>query len=358
MSDLAVLQVDSAREYRGGQRQVRLLVEGLAERAGIGQALVARSGSRLAGEVRRLGLPVVEVPWAAAVDVRAVAVLARLLKRGWDVVHAHDPLGLQTAVLARAMAGCAVALVATRRSMHVVRSPWMWRRPGLVVAVSRAVQARMVARGIEPSRIRVVPDGVPVPPAGPESAGRLRKTAGVQPDMPLVGAVGALDRDKGHDVLIRAAVQVVARRPDARFVIVGEGPERARLETLVVRLGLAENVALPGPVYDVAGSLKDLDLFVHPSRREGLGTACLESMSSGVPVVLTAAGGLVDLAGDLLPTIPPEDEGALAEAILELLEDDTLRAQRAAAGRERAAAFSVDRMVSGNLRCYQEARWP
>lgn len=358
MSDLAVLQIDSAREYRGGQQQVRLLVEGLTRAPGIRQALVAGAGSRLATEVRRLGLPVLEVPWEAAVDPRAIGALARLLQARWEVIHAHEPIALQTAAFAQALCGSGAPLVATRRSTHVVRSPWMWSRPRLVVAVSRAVRDGMLGRGIAPSRIRLVPDGVPIPAADSRQAGSLREAAGAPPDAPLVGAVGALDRDKGHDVLIRAAARVTARRPEVRFVIVGEGPERTRLASLIAELALEGNVSLPGHVPDVAGSLRDLDLFVHPARREGLGTACLEAMAAGVPAVLSSAGGLTDVAGDLIPTVPPEDDQVLAGEILKLLEDPELRDRRAIAGRKRAREFSVERMVSGNLRCYREAAWP
>lgn len=350
---LRVLHVDSAREWRGGQNQARLLARELAGADGVEQAMLARRGSRLAREARALGLETVEVPWRAGLDPRAVAGIARRV-RGRDLVHAHSSHALQAAVLALAASGAPAGLVAARRLDYRLSSPSVWRRADLVLAVSTAVARVLEDCGLEPGRVRVVHDGIDPAEMRPPEEGHLRSAAGAGPDETLVGAVGALVGHKDHRTLVRAAARLAADRPDVRFVVAGEGPLRGELEAEVRERGLEGRFALPGHVEDVARSLDDLDLFVMPSREEGMGTAALEAMAAGVPTVVTRAGGLVDVAGDAVPSVPPEDPGALAEAVGRLLDDPEARRAAASAGRRRVEErFTAARMAEGTLAAYR-----
>jgi glycosyltransferase involved in cell wall biosynthesis len=350
-----VLHVDAAREWRGGQNQARLLLAGLAAR-GAEQALACRPDSRLAREAGALGVRVVPLRWRVGLDPAAVIGLAREIGAGgWEVVHAHSSHALQASVLALALAGGRSALVGSRRLDFPLRSPAVWRRADLVLAVSGPVRDVLVAGGLEPGRIRVVHDGVDPGTLEPPLEGRLRSAARAAPGDLLVGAAGALVGHKDHATLLRAAAVVARERSDARFIIAGEGPERPALERLAGELGLSERLAMPGHVADVARSLGDLDLFVMSSSGEGLGSASLEAMAAGVPVVLTTAGGLAEVAGDVLAAVAPGEPDALARAILELLSDRDARERAAAAGRERAAAFSADAMADGTLAAYRAA---
>lgn len=350
---LRVLHVDSAREWRGGQNQARLLARELGGADGVEQAMLARRGSRLAREARALGLETVEVPWRAGLDPRAVAGIARRV-RGRDLVHAHSSHALQAAVLALAASGAPAGLVAARRLDYRLSSPSVWRRADLVLAVSTAVARVLEACGLEPGRVRVVHDGIDPSELRPPEEGRLRSAAGAGPGETLVGAVGALVGHKDHRTLVRAAARLAADRPDVRFVVAGEGPLRGELEAEVRERGLEGRFALPGHVEDVARSLGDLDLFVMPSREEGLGTAALEAMAAGVPTVVTRAGGLADVAGDAVPSVPPEDPGALAEAVGRLLDDPEARRAAASAGRRRVEErFTAARMAEGTLAAYR-----
>lgn len=350
---LRVLHVDSAREWRGGQNQARLLARELRAAGGVEQAMVACRGSRLAAEARQMGVETHEVPWRAGLDPRAVAGLARRV-RGRDIVHAHSSHALQAALLALVATGAPAGLVAARRLDYPLSSPAVWRRADLVLAVSTPVAGVLEACGLSPARIRVVHDGIDPEELHPPRRGRLRRAAGAGPDVPLVGSVGALVGHKDHRTLVRAAAEVTRGHPDVRFVVAGEGPLRGRLEAEIGELGLGDRFALPGHVADAARSVGDLDLFVMSSREEGLGTAALEAMAAGVPAVLTRAGGLVDAAGEAVPTVPPEDPEALAAAIADLLGDAGARERIASAGRRRVAErFTAARMAEGTLAAYR-----
>lgn len=350
---LRVLHVDAAREWRGGQNQLRLLARELADAQEVEQTVAAGSGSRLAREARAAGVAVRPLAWDAALDPRAVAALAAEVG-GADVVHAHSSHALQACVLALALAGAPARLVAARRLDFPLRSPAVWRRADLVLAVSGAVRRVLLEGGLEPARVRVAHDGVDPDELHPQRPGRLRAAAGVPDDVPLVGAVGALVRHKDHRTFARTAAAVARRREDVHFVVAGEGPERGEVERLRGVAGLEGRLHLPGHVSDAARSLCDLDVFVMSSREEGLGTAVLEAMAAGVPVAVTRAGGLADVAGDELPSAPPEDPEALAAEVLRLLEEPDARASAVRAGHRRLESFTAGRMARRTLRAYRD----
>lgn len=350
---LRVLHVDAAREWRGGQNQLRLLARELERRPGVEQAVAARADSRLAEEVRSLGVRLRPLTWAAGVDPRAVAGLAALAS-GWDLLHAHSSHALQAALAALALDGGPAGLVASRRLDFRLRSPGVWRRADLVLAVSRAVSDVMVECGVEPARLRVVHDGVDPDELRPQRPGRLRAAAGVPEGAALVGTLGALVGHKDHPTLVRAAAEVAEGRPDVHFAVAGEGPERARLERMVEEAGLVGRFHLPGHVDAAARSLSDLDLFVMSSSGEGLGSAVLEAMAAGVPAVITRAGGLADVAEAGVPSVPPGDPGALAGEVARLLEDARARRSAARAGERALPGFTSAAMATGTLRAYRE----
>lgn len=362
-SSLTVLHVDSAREYRGGQNQARLLMAGLARRDGVRQALIARAGSRLAEAARDLGVRVHAVPWQGAVDGRALRALRSAFAEGWDVVHAHDGHAVQSVLLARALAGGASPVLAARRVEFKPGRPFVWQRSDLVVAVSDRVRNVLVASGIDRRRVEVVRSGIDPRAVEPDSgastsAAGLRSAAGASADELLVAAVGALTPEKGHATLVRASAALAARHSGVRFAVFGEGPERARLEALIGAHGLEDRFRLPGEFPEAARALGGIDIFVMPSRREGLGSACIEAMLAGRPIVATDAGGLSELAvGGAFRPVPPEDPAALCAEIGRLLTDPAARQAAGAAARRAADGFTAARMVEGTLRCYRAVAW-
>ena len=354
MSPLRVLHIDSASEYRGGQNQARLLIRALRESTELSQGLVASRGSRLVQESARLGIDVRPVAWQAAIDPRPVLRVRREMRADWDLVHAHDSHGLQTALAARMLAGRRVPIVASRRVAIPMRSPSTWKRAEAIIAVSGPVRSMLQAQGIDDARIRVIHSGVSTAELVPALPGRLREAASVAPAVPFVGAVGALTREKGHAWFVRTAAQVGREFPDARFAIFGEGPERQALVRLAASLGLQDRMAFPGRIEQIGRSLADLDLFVMPSLSEGLGTVAVEAMLAGCPVVLSGAGGLAELAGEELPAVPPGDVAALAAEISRLLADPAARSLLSQRASARGAQFTVERMMRATLDLYRK----
>jgi glycosyltransferase involved in cell wall biosynthesis len=169
--------------------------------------------------------------------------------------------------------------------------------------------------------------------------------------------VAALFERKGIDVLLRALSSLSDEEPVPRVWIVGDGPERPRLERLAARLGVDDRVRFLGRRDDVADLLTACDVYVQPSRHEGLGVAALEAMAAGRPVVASRTGGLAESVvherTGLL--VPAEDPAALAESLARLLEDPALRKRLGSAGPERVTkAYSPGAMVEAYAQLYDE----
>jgi len=165
----------------------------------------------------------------------------------------------------------------------------------------------------------------------------------------VIGSVGRLSREKGHDVLIEAFAVAIVKCPDIHLLIVGDGKESSALGELAERLGVSGKVSFPGNTDDVRGFLKEMDIFVLPSRYESQGIAAMEAMSAGLPIIASNVGGIpgiiTDNAEGLL--VKPEDSHVLAIAIEELANDKALREKLASGGRIRAEKdFRVEKMLS------------
>jgi glycosyltransferase involved in cell wall biosynthesis len=171
---------------------------------------------------------------------------------------------------------------------------------------------------------------------------------GLDHERPIVMAVGALEKRKGQDILIRAAAFVRRSFPDISFLIVGEvhpyskkdGFE-AKIKQLVIDLGLTKNIIFTGPRDDIDQLLRVADVVVQPSRIEAAGIVPLEAMACGKPVVGTNIGGIPEEIehGTTGILVPPNDPAALAEAIIHLLRDENLRKRMGTAGRRRVEQF-------------------
>jgi glycosyltransferase involved in cell wall biosynthesis len=219
-----------------------------------------------------------------------------------------------------------------RRAVLLRLDRWTARRDDETIAISEAV-ARSAARHLNHDRVTVIPRGVDLRVHRP--AGRL-PVAGERPLR--VVSIGRLVPQKGHDVLIRAISQARRAGTDVTLSIVGEGPERSRLDALVRDLGLAAVVELQEPVVDVRPRLRDADLFALASRWEGQSNAVLEAMASGLPVLVSDLEVFREVVGAAGHLVPPDDPAAWAEALARLASDADLRSRLGASGRERVVS--------------------
>ena len=296
-------------------------------------------------------------------DLRAAWQLSRLIKQLQPtVIHAHDAHGVAFAALARSMAGGATPprVVAARRvDFHIgahALSRWKYRQVELFVCASSCIQSMLVEDGIPRERTTVVYEGIDLEHISAAPPLNAHKELWLPHEAPVVGNVAALVPHKGQRYLIDAAARVVQTVPDARFVIVGDGELADALERQVKHLHLDKHVFLTGFRPDALSWHKSFDVFVMSSTTEGLGTSALDAMACGRPVVATRAGGLAEVVvdGETGLLVPIRDPSALADAIVRLLQDATLREQYGRAGLARARrVFNAERMVEETLDVYE-----
>jgi glycosyltransferase involved in cell wall biosynthesis len=346
---LTVLHV--AQPVDGGVARVVTDLVRAQVRSGIRAVVACPPNGGLAAAVAAQGAVV--HPWPAgrepgAALPRETAEAARIVRRAApDLVHAHS-----------AKAGLAVRL-AVRGRLPTVFQPHAWsfeavtglparlavgwerraaRWAARVLCVSEEERRRGRQAGVD-ARWAVVPNGVDTArftPANPEAVRSARArllacavrtdpgSSAAQSAAPLVVCIGRLCRQKGQDVLLRAWPAVTAQVPGARLVLVGDGPDRARL-----RARTPAQVLFAGASPDPAPWYAAADLVVLPSRWEGMALAPLEAMACGRPVVLTDVAGARESlpdGQDAACLVPPEDPEALATALIRLLTDRELSA--------------------------------
>jgi glycosyltransferase involved in cell wall biosynthesis len=212
---------------------------------------------------------------------------------------------------------------------------------------------------IPDAKLEIITNGVDLARfANGRPAGTVRQALGVSASAPLVGIVAMLRPEKAHDVFLRAAARAAAHVPEARFLIIGDGPTRPQLEALAAELGLQGKVLFLGARSDVPELVKAIDLAVLSSHPvvETLSNAVLEYMAAGKPVLATRVGSVPEQVQDGVTgcLVDPGDWQALGDRIAELLLDADRARRMGQAGRALVEArYTIDRMVRGHERLFE-----
>jgi glycosyltransferase involved in cell wall biosynthesis len=215
-----------------------------------------------------------------------------------------------------------------------------------LVAVTEGIRSQSLREGVRPGLVITIPNGIPLFPLREKNAkvfSKILRTSGCT----ILLSVGRLVHEKAYEILIQAIQLVVQDYPDVVLVIAGSGILRDELQSSIDALHLADKIRLLGDRQDIADLMTNADIYVMPSRSEGMPIALLEAMGSGLPVIATRVGGLGEVVEDRSQGIlvPAEDPQELAKAILELLRDPALRSQLGRNARRRVEErYTTERM--------------
>lgn len=217
----------------------------------------------------------------------------------------------------------------------------------ILVTVSNKTSEQAVRTGVKPEHIVAIPNGIPL--IGPAALDRRQQRGqlGLGETDVLLLSVGRLVYQKGHEFLVRAMPAILSQIPGVKVMICGDGPLRAGLEREIESRELTASVSLQGNQSEITRFLDSADVFVLPSRWEGLPVALLEAMGSGLPVVATHVEGVEEVVQDQVQglLVPPEDAGALEQALLKLIPRPELRAKMGQAARQRIEeSYTIDIM--------------
>ena len=342
----------------GGQ-EIRILAEAQAFRARGWRVLLAcRPKSRLLAEAREAGIPASPISMRGALDLLSCLALRRLMKiERVDLVHTHSSVDSWLATAAAKSLGLPVV-----RGRHVSivvrrRRALVYHLADRVITSGEAVKRVLITAGVSPEKIVTVPAGVDTERfAARVSGDRVRKEFGIEG--PVVGMVAMFRSSKGHRVFFEAVREIRRMRPDARFLVVGDGIGRPDVEGEIRRLELEKVITLTGYRRDIPEVMAAMDCLVLPAiRSEGIPQVIVQALALGKPVVASAVGGIPEVIheGKTGILVPPGNSTALAQAILSVLEN--LEAARAMAlrGREMVQArFNFAQQIDQTEAVYRD----
>ncbi len=302
------------------------------------------------------------------IDWHLVLRLAKVLKSAEvDLVHSHNWGTFLYSVLAAKLASIPIVHGDHGKSARELKGDsrvkrWVKSQLGgrveRIVAVSEPLAAEWLSLGVPSKRIQWILNGVDIDRFKPRDARvECRQKFGLPEDGLLIGSVGRLDELKNFGVLVEAFAEVAKKLPNSYLAIIGQGPQEQFLKDEVVRLGLSGRVSLLGHHADPENFLNALDIFVLPSKFEGMSNVVLEAMASGLAVVCA------DLPAHR-KVFEPQVEGilvspctadVLGHSLLELGNDPQRRQRLGTAAREKVISrFSLQRMVDDYERVYAE----
>jgi len=319
-------------------------------------------------EARRRGVKAEQLDGGPKLPLRGVLYVAnKLRKEGFALLHTHDYktdlLGLLAARLARIPCVATVhgyVFVSRRLRIYRMLDLLVLRFFSRVITVSEELRQQLLTASLRRERVITVHNAInPLAfiSQGIQSISRLRRQLGIREDQPLIAVVGRLIPGKGHRYFLAAAKQVLQARPEARFLVVGEGPLRGKLEAMNVTLGIQHAVSFLGFRQDVAAFMQASDLIVLPSLEEGLPVVLLEALALARPVVATAVGGVPEVVKheETGLLVPPRDADELARAMLYLLDRPNEGAKMGRKGQEVVARdFTVEAMAEKIATVYRQ----
>lgn len=360
---MKILHINTEKTWRGGEQQTFNLLIGL-KRRNISSHLVCQPDSPMAEKAEESDIKTFPVTMHGAVDPLACFRIRMLINRfNYDIIHSHTSHAHSLAFWASL--GTKINRLVTRRVDFSIFRHSFLKLSGIkyrymadiYIAISHKIKDVLVDDGIPAERIFVVHSGID--PTRFETADKehLIPEFNIKNNEQVVINVAHLAGHKGQQYLVKGIPLVLAKIPTARFFFVGGGELMNELKTLAASVGLKQELIFTGFRRDVGAFYQIADLFVMSSVQEGLGTAVLDALALGKPVVATHAGGIPEIIrdGETGRLVDPADPVALAEGIIELL-NHTPRAERMASRgrREVINNFSSRTMVEKNIKVYQQ----
>lgn len=321
-----------------------------------------------ADKLKELGVGVTRLRYFGRIDPILLVRMLRLIQRDPpQIVHTHLFKSDFHGRLAARLAGVPVVIGGLHNSDPWARNHLFGLMYGAtarftdcLISVSEEVrQYHIMHTGVAPEKILTIENGVDIERfKGQGEAGqKVRNELGIDPNAVVFGVIGRLKPQKGHDLFLEAAKEILNQHPTVRFLIIGDGPLRSELEVKARQLGLCPALIFTGVREDIPALLSALDVLVLSSRWEGLPNVILEAMAAARPVVATSVDGVhgVVRSGVTGLLVPPGDPLSMAQACLGLVSNSDLRTRFGQAGYEYVSQqYNLDTMIDRYDECYSE----
>ena len=339
---IQITHANFAKGFRGGERQTQLLIEQLSL-FGYKQALVVRKKSELTARCKDIkNLEIIEISKPYIFHCSKI--------KDTSLLHAHETKALQFAYFCNKI--FKIPYVVTRRVDNKIKNNWlnkkMYASAKVAVALSKAIQ-KEILRVSPHANTHIIPDAFTNTTIDMEISRTIKERF---KDKFLVGHVGALDDGhKGQSFLIEAAKNMEKIYPDIHFIFLGSGHDEAKLKQQAKDL---LNITFEGFVNNVNDYINCFDLFVFPSRNEGLGSILLDVMRLEVPIIASDVGGIPDIisSGENGILIPPCDSDAIEKNIIDLFGNQEKREALASSAIKTIDKFSPQNMMLAYSKIY------
>lgn len=361
---IRVLHISTPTSWRGGEQQLYNLALLQHQSNDVQPLVLTPIYSELGKRLKKQGVEVVEFFSAGILKLPLAAKIASVCKsQAFDIIHTHDSHAHTAAVMAHTFFGITLPLVVHRRvDFAVSNSPlsnWKYNHQAVkrIITVSAMIRditapslkrsdiLKVIHSGVDPLQYAIAPEG-----------NVLRDEYAIPDDVLLVGNLSALADHKDYPTFLRTVQLLKQRGLKAKYFIVGDGPEKQKIQQLSCKSGLEQDVILTGFRKDVVKVMQSLDVFLMTSKTEGLGTILIEALFAGIPVVATRAGGIPELIkhGETGLLCPIGDHECLADAVERITSDKHLSAEIIRRARTFAQHFSHEQTAAKTLALYHE----
>lgn len=363
--NLTILHSESSLGW-GGQ-EIRILEEakGLAGR-GHRLIIACQSESGLSIKAKESGLQVITLPISKISYLSAVLKLRSIIDDyGVDILNTHSSRDSWLGSIAGRLSKKRPVILRTRHLSTTISKGLLSRflyeiLPHRVITTGESIRNQMIIDNrFDGKKIISIPTGVNIDLFDPERIdGTLRSEWGVSADVPAIGMVAVIRSWKGHEYFIDAAGMVLKEFPGARFFIVGDGPRKEIVSDYIKEKGLHDSIIMTGQMDDMPQVMASLDVLVLSSyANEGLPQVIIQAMAMEKPVITTNVGSVseVIINGETGYLVPPKNPSALADKIMSILKDDTVRVAMGKTGRRLVASrFSLEGMLDRIEDLYKE----
>lgn len=361
-AEIKVIHLDSEKSWRGGQQQAAYLFSAMIEQK-IPSLFICQPFSQLQNYCLKSDLPCRTVTMLGECDLLAGFKIARIARNGcYNIIHAHSAHALAIALWVKLFYP-EIKVVGTRRvDFHLRKNPlsklkYRTNNVGKIVCVSREIEQILIKDKISPNKLITIHSGIDIHKFdNTEPLVDFRKKYAIPSKNIIVGTVAALVGHKDYPTLLKAAKYVIRKYNDVTFATIGSGHDEQKIKNLHQELELEDQFIFLGFQQNVGAYLKNFDIFVLSSQKEGLGSSILEAQAAGLPVIGTTAGGIPEIISHrrngLL--VPPQDHEKLGEAILELIINESLRSELSRNALDDLIQFDINKTIKKYLELYEQ----
>lgn len=358
--NLKILHIALGNEWRGGEQQLfYLLLELKRLRLG-SNVLFCRKESPLEEKIDEI-IPCFSYSNTITINPFFLTHLYKTIKQtGIELIHCHDARSHSVAVLLVLIFGLKIPIIAARRVDFPIKEKWFsqkkYNHPQVkrIICVSNAIGEIIKPAIANTDKIVTVYDGIDVNRFLPNEH-KLRTEYDILPEKKIIGTVGAIVGHKDHRTFVETADRILQKRKDVHFFIIGDGPRKEEILSLISKKGIQEHITLTGFRTDIASVLPELDVFLFTSSEEGLGTSVLDAMAAGVPIVTTNAGGIPEIVKNQYNGLIAEvkDSNSLADKCLYLIDNKNEGVNLVQNGKEQIVKFSKETMARETFKVYK-----